>query len=108
MEQIKGIPWSDHLAIAEAGVDREKIVASGLRAFFQMVFRDGIFHGDLHAGNLFILPDDRIGLVDFGVVGRVSQRTRDAIANMLVALATEDYESLTYQYIELGTIQQSC
>jgi ubiquinone biosynthesis protein len=102
MEQLKGIPLSDHLRITEAGIDGEKIVGDGLRAFFKMAFRDGIFHGDLHAGNLFILPDNKIGLVDFGVVGRVSQRTRDAIANMLVALATEDYEALTYEYIDLA------
>jgi ubiquinone biosynthesis protein len=102
MEQLKGIRLSDHKLLQEAGINREQIVASGLKAFFKMVFRDGIFHGDLHAGNLFILPDNRIGLVDFGVVGRVSQRTKDAVANMLVALATEDYEMLTYEYIDLA------
>src|SRR5262249_15898785 len=69
---------------------------------FKMVFKDGIFHGDLHAGNLFILEDHKIGLVDFGVVGRLSRKTLDSIANMLVAVATEDYELLTYEYMELA------
>jgi ubiquinone biosynthesis protein len=102
MEQLKGIPLSDRKRIDASGIDRERVISSGLKAFFKMVFKDGIFHGDLHAGNLFILEDNRIGLVDFGVVGRVSQKTRDAIANMLVAMATEDYEALTYEYVDLA------
>ena len=102
MEQIKGIPLSDHARVTQSGVDPQRIVSSGLRAFFKMVFKDGIFHGDLHAGNIFILPDNRIGLVDFGVVGRVSQKTRDAIANMLVAMATEDYDMLAWEYLDLA------
>jgi ubiquinone biosynthesis protein len=102
MTQLKGIPLSDTKRLLESKVDRERIVSVGLRAFFQMVFKDGIFHGDLHAGNLFVLEDNKIGLVDFGVVGRLSNKTRDAIANMLVAMATEDYEALTYEYLELA------
>ncbi|MCC6276746.1 MAG: AarF/ABC1/UbiB kinase family protein [Oligoflexia bacterium] len=102
LEKIDGIPFSDQEKLRAAGIDREKIVHVGGKAFFKMVFRDGIFHGDLHAGNLFILPDNRIGVVDFGVVGRVSQKTKDSIANMLLALATEDYEMLTYEYLDLA------
>jgi ubiquinone biosynthesis protein len=102
MTQFKGIPLSDSKRLSESHVDRVEIVSSGLRAFFQMVFKDGIFHGDLHAGNIFILEENKIGLIDFGVVGRLSRKTRDAIANMLVAMATEDYEALTYEYLELA------
>ena len=102
MEQIKGVPLSDLARVSSGGFDRERIVASGLRAFFKMVFKDGIFHGDLHSGNLFLLSDNRIGLVDFGVVGRISQKTKDAIASMLVAMATEDYEMLAYEYLDLA------
>ncbi|MDZ4676903.1 MAG: lipopolysaccharide core heptose(II) kinase RfaY [Oligoflexia bacterium] len=102
MEQLNGVRLSDHKQLQESEINREQIVASGLKAFFKMVFRDGIFHGDLHAGNLFILPDNKIGLVDFGVVGRVSQKTKDSVANMLIALATENYELLTYEYIDLA------
>jgi ubiquinone biosynthesis protein len=102
MEKLEGRRLSEHKSLSLTDAEREKIVGSGLRAFFKMVFRDGIFHGDLHAGNIFILSDTRIGLVDFGVVGRLSQKTRDAVANMLVAMATEDYEMLTYEYVELA------
>lgn len=107
METIKGVP----LARLESGkhpeFNKELIVRNGLKAFFKMVFRDRFFHGDLHAGNFFILPDNQIGLVDFGVVGRLSQNVTSAIADMLVALAQEDYESLAYAYVELAPYAES-
>ncbi len=84
------------------GIDRQAVMRTGLRAYFKMVFRDGFFHGDLHAGNIFILPENRIGLIDFGIVGRLNRRVRDAIANMFVALYSEDYERLAYEYVELA------
>lgn len=102
MTQIKGIPLSDQVALTESKIDRAQVVATGLRAFFKMVFKDGIFHGDLHAGNIFLLENNQIALIDFGVVGRLSRKTRDSIANMLVAVATEDYDMLTYEYLELA------
>ena len=63
---------------------------------------DGLFHGDLHGGNLFILPGNRLGIIDFGIVGRLSQRSRDQLASMVMSLVTEDYENLCYEYAELG------
>ena len=64
--------------------------------------KDGFFHGDLHSGNIFILPDNRIGLIDFGIVGRLNRRVQDAVASMFVALYTEDYEALAFEYVELA------
>ncbi len=101
MERLDGIPLSQ-LRPGDESVNRTLIVERGLRAFFLMVFKHGLFHGDLHAGNLFILPDNRIGLVDFGVVGRLAPKIRDAIANMLLAIATEDYETFAFEYLDLA------
>src|SRR5690606_9641856 len=60
------------------------------------------FHGDLHAGNIFILSDNRIGLIDFGIVGRLNRRVQDAIASMFIALYTEDYDRLACEYVEVA------
>lgn len=100
LEALEGVPLSQ--MANDTVFDRSKVIRTGLRAYFKMVFRDGFFHGDLHAGNLFILPDSRIGLIDFGIVGRLNRRVRDAIANMFVSLYTEDYERLAYEYVELA------
>jgi ubiquinone biosynthesis protein len=102
LEKFDGIRVNDLKALDAAGIDRKRVVEIGARAFFKSVMLDGLFHGDLHGGNLFILPGNRLGIIDFGIVGRLSQKSRDQLANMMVSLITEDYENLCYQYAELG------
>jgi ubiquinone biosynthesis protein len=102
LEQLEGIPLSHKNALDQEGINPESVLRVGLRCYLKMVFTDGLFHGDLHAGNMFVLPNNRIGLVDFGVVGRLNRKTQSAIANMLVALAGEDYDRLAYEYVDLA------
>jgi len=102
LEKLEGIRVNDLKALDEAGIDRKKIVEIGAKAFFNWVMIDGLFHGDLHGGNLFILPGNRLGIVDFGIVGRLSQKSRDQLASMVMSLLIEDYENLCYEYAELG------
>jgi ubiquinone biosynthesis protein len=70
--------------------------------FMKMVFVDGFFHGDLHPGNLLAKPDSEIGLIDFGLAIRVSVRTRENLAGLLLSLAREDYEGMVNYYLELA------
>ena len=107
LEKLEGIRVNDLKAIDAAGIDKKKIVEIGARAFFKGVMIDGLFHGDLHGGNLFVLPGNRLGIVDFGIVGRLSQKSRDQLASMVMSLATEDYENLCYEYAELGATASS-
>jgi ubiquinone biosynthesis protein len=106
LEALKGIPLSSEEALKDPSLDREAIVKAGLRCYMEMVFNYGFFHGDLHAGNFFILPGNRIGLIDFGVVGRINRKTQTAIANMLLALATEDYDRLAEEYVNLAPFNE--
>jgi ubiquinone biosynthesis protein len=101
LERFEGIRFSDREAIIAAGINPMDIVEAGSHAFFHMVMHDGVFHGDLHAGNLFVLPDGRIGLIDFGIVGRLSHRVRDSVITMFIAIVDEDYETLAYEYLSL-------
>ncbi|WP_413559677.1 ABC1 kinase family protein [Bdellovibrio sp. HCB209] len=101
MEALPGVPLSAESNIRE-GIDSHEVIKRGLGAYLKMVFTDGLFHGDLHAGNFFVLPDNHIGLIDFGVVGRLNKRTQSTIANMLLALSTEDYERLAFEYVDLA------
>ncbi|MFP5519303.1 MAG: ABC1 kinase family protein [Bdellovibrionia bacterium] len=102
MEALSGIPLSYEESLRQPGVNSEQIMETGLRTYMKMVFIDGLFHGDLHAGNFFVFSDNRIGLIDFGVVGRLNQKTQAAIANMLIALSREDYERMAYEYVDLA------
>ena len=102
LEELQGTPLSEPGAMDRPGIDKEAVVSTGLKTYFKMVFQDGFFHGDLHAGNFFVLEDNVVGLIDFGVVGRLNRKTQDAIASMLVALAMEDYDRVAYEYVDLA------
>ena len=102
MEALPGIPLSQDEALKQPGIQSAEIIRIALRAYLKMVFQDGLFHGDLHAGNFFVIPDNKIGLIDFGVVGRLNQKTQASVASMLVALGKEDYERLAYEYVDLA------
>lgn len=102
LEKLKGIRLSDRKALESSQIDIRQLAHEGVQAFYKMVLVDGIFHGDLHAGNIFVLEDGKIGLVDFGIVGRLNQKTRDALGNMFLALVSEDFDALVYEYLEIG------
>jgi len=101
LEKFEGIRFSDREKILAQGIDPKSIIEAGADAFFQMVMRHGLFHGDLHAGNLFVLADGRIGIIDFGIVGRLSRRVQDSIISMFIAIMDEDYETLAVEYVTL-------
>lgn len=102
MEALKGQPLSQSGSLLQEGLDTDKLIKKALQIYLKMVFIDGLFHGDLHAGNFFIYSENKIGLIDFGVVGRLNQKTQTAVASMLIALGKEDYERLAYEYVDLA------
>ena len=102
MEAFDGIFLSSPKVFDRSLIDREQVFRTLLKCYLQMVFKNGFFHADLHAGNLILLTNNRLGLVDFGVVGRLNRKTQDAIASMLLALATEDYDRLAYEFVDLA------
>ncbi|MBF0458379.1 MAG: AarF/ABC1/UbiB kinase family protein [Nitrospirae bacterium] len=104
MERIEGIRISDTEAIDRAGLDRTEIAATLVNAYFKMILDDGFFHADPHPGNLFILYDGRIAIVDFGMAGWLPPVVMESIAALLVALVHKDFDSLIDQFIELGMI----
>ncbi|MBC7743179.1 MAG: AarF/ABC1/UbiB kinase family protein [Bdellovibrionaceae bacterium] len=107
MDELEGRRLSQEDALQQSGVSGEEVIKVGLRAYLKMVFIDGFFHGDLHAGNFFVFPNNQIGLIDFGVVGRLNSKTQSAIVNMLIALSKEDYVRLAYEYVELAPFSDS-
>jgi predicted unusual protein kinase regulating ubiquinone biosynthesis (AarF/ABC1/UbiB family) len=75
MEFLDGEPIDDLAAATRYGVDPAPLVAQIVRSFFLMTIKWGVFHGDVHAGNLMLLRDGRIGLLDWGIVGRLDADT---------------------------------
>jgi len=90
MERLDGIPWDDVQAMREAGVDTEAVLHAGLVSFMEGAMLYGVFHGDLHGGNLMVRPDGRTVLMDFGITGRLDETKRMAFLMLLVGATSGD------------------
>src|SRR5262252_8430597 len=99
-EYIDGIRGNDLAAIDRAGLDRKVLAARGVDAVLKMILVDGIFHADPHPGNVMYLPDNRIALIDFGMVGRLSPARRGQIIDLLAGLAGHDEQAMLEVLLE--------
>jgi hypothetical protein len=85
MEFFDGVPIDDLAKVAELGHDPTPLVQEVMRAFFLTTVRWGAFHGDVHAGNMMLLRDGRIGVIDWGIVGRLDPSTHRFFISLLSA-----------------------
>ncbi|WP_197375561.1 ABC1 kinase family protein [Mycolicibacterium baixiangningiae] len=86
MERVSGIRIDDAAAVRKAGFDGTELVKALLFSLFEGGLRHGLFHGDLHAGNLYIDGDGKIVFFDFGIMGRIDPRTRWLLRELVYAL----------------------
>jgi ubiquinone biosynthesis protein len=103
-ERIKGISLNDAEALKTANLDYEKLLKISAGSFFQQVFRDGFFHADMHPGNLFVMPDSTLAVVDFGIMGRIDRATQLYLAEIMWALFKEEYERVATIHIRAGLV----
>lgn len=102
LEKIKGIGFTK---INDLNYSQEKLISildKTLKAYLKMLFQRGIYHADLHSGNIFYTEDDKIAFIDFGQVGRLNKREQMSISHMLTALSEEDYERFAMEYLDLS------
>ncbi|MDE0803440.1 MAG: AarF/UbiB family protein [Acidimicrobiales bacterium] len=104
MERLDGFKFDDVAGMKGAGVDTEKVVRTGMIGFMEGAFIHGIFHGDLHGGNLFVLPDGRTALLDFGITGRLDDRKRTALLRMLMSGTSNDPKGQLAAFRDLGAL----
>ena len=93
-EYVAGIPGTDLAAIAAAGLDRKVLAARGSDAVLKMILVDGFFHADPHPGNVLYLPGNRIALIDFGMVGRLSALRRSQMVDLLGGIVGQDDQAM--------------
>jgi ubiquinone biosynthesis protein len=86
MERVRGIRIDDAAAIRKAGFDGTELVKALIFSLFEGGLRHGLFHGDLHAGNLYVDEAGRIVFFDFGIMGRIDPRTRWLLRELVYAL----------------------
>ena len=102
MEYLAGTRLSTFDTALDNRGDGEELAARGARAFLDMIFRDGFYHADPHPGNLLILPNGVIGILDAGMTGRVDDKLRGQIAAAMVAVLANDAASLTDLVMQVG------
>ena len=95
MERITGTKLRDMKNQAPQGVDPAQVAREGANLYLKMIFTHGFYHADPHPGNLVITDEGTIGLLDFGMVGRISEQLREDIEAMLVAIVNQDVPMLT-------------
>lgn len=90
-QRIEGVPGERIDALTpEAGFDRERLARRGAHAVLKMIVQDGIYHADPHPGNVFYLSGNRIAFIDFGMVGRLSERRREELLSLLLGLVERE------------------
>lgn len=94
MDWVDGIAATRLEAVDASGLDRELLAARGADAVLKMVLVDGFFHADPHPGNLFFLEGNRIALIDFGMVGWISDKRRNELVDLMAALAARDPDAM--------------
>ena len=104
MDELQGISVAKGPLLAEAGFDMTDVARRGANMFLQMVFRDGFYHADPHPGNLMVLQDAAIGVLDCGMVGRVDEELREQIEDLLLAAVDQDADRLTETVVDLGEV----
>ncbi len=108
-EFIEGIRASELVAKEDQKIDRKRIAFIGAQSVMHMVLVDGFFHADPHLGNIICLPEDRLGLIDFGMVGRLSARRREEIIRLLYALVkknTPEVVNVLFEWMPSGQVNE--
>ena len=111
MERVSGLPVGDIEGLREHGVNLKKLARRGIRIFYTQVFRDNLFHADMHPGNILVDasdPDDPSFIaMDFGIVASLSTKDLYYIAENFRALFNQDYRRVAALHIEAGWVPES-
>ena len=104
LEYVEGMKVSE--VTAETGHDLEQVAKNIIEAAFRQLFEDGLFHGDPHPGNILVLPGNRIALLDFGLVGRLTRPMQEALVTLIMATALRDPETVARVLNRIGVPEE--
>lgn len=104
MDRLDGIPVSESQRLLANGTDLAEIARRGAELYMEMIFTHGFYHADPHPGNIVVIDRDVLGLLDFGMVGRIEERLREDIEEMLLAIVNQDVPILTSLIKKVGMV----
>ena len=106
MEYIEGIKINNLNELDKAGYNRKQIAKNGAKSFMKQMLIDGFFHADPHPGNMLVMEDEIIGFLDFGMMGRIDEESRDKFINLLIAVLEYDSNKTLAGMLALGFTSQ--
>lgn len=106
MERIRGIKINDYPALEDAGLDRHLLAVDSTEAICRMIFEHGFFHADPHPGNLFVETGGRIGIIDFGMMGTLTDDFRDHLVTLMLGVVQENPRRIAAGLLGLTTQEQ--
>ena len=104
---VDAIPAKDMNKITEEGFNKKKIGKNILKTFLTTAIRDGLFHADMHQGNLFIEKEEKIIAVDFGIVGHLDFESKQYLNNILLGFINRDYDKIANVHFEAGYVPET-
>jgi ubiquinone biosynthesis protein len=104
MEWARGMPLSEAEALTQDGLDRKQLADNLIRAFLAQALDHGVFHADLHEGNLFVAAPAQITAVDFGIIGRLGAPERRYLARILWGFLQRDYDQVARVHFDAGYV----
>ena len=104
MQRLHGFKFDDVAGMKEAGIDTEAVIRTGMIAFMEGAMIYGVFHGDLHGGNLFVQEDGKTALLDFGIVGRLTGARRMAFLRLMLNATTNNVTGQVEALRDLGAL----
>ncbi len=104
MQRLDGFSFDDVSGMKAAGIDTAAVVRAGMVSFLEGAILYGVFHGDLHGGNLFVMQDGRVALLDYGITGRLDEPRRLAFLRLLMGGTVNDMNVQLEALRDLGAL----
>jgi predicted unusual protein kinase regulating ubiquinone biosynthesis (AarF/ABC1/UbiB family) len=107
MERMYGVPVDSFAVFKERGIDGETLLRKGMKVAFEAMLVHGPFHGDVHAGNIWVLDDGRAAFLDFGLMGELPDRWKSLMTDLLKTVQIDDnWARVVRNYKDVGVLSE--